>query len=92
MTTNDTAGGEAGTEIGTGAEPTAGTDEQERILQDDAGGSGPRTPEGSAHGSRYWRFTTMIATSMTAMFALTYSNTYRLADVKWSETRFYMTS
>ena len=33
----------------------------------------------------------MIATSMTAMFALTYSNTYRLADVKWSETRFYMT-
>ncbi|HUP75600.1 MAG TPA: DUF305 domain-containing protein, partial [Acidimicrobiales bacterium] len=33
----------------------------------------------------------MIATSMTAMFALTYSNTYRLGDVKWSETRFYMT-
>ncbi len=52
MTTNDTAGGEAGTEVGTGAEPTAGTDEQQRILQDDAGGSGPRTPEGSAHGGR----------------------------------------
>ncbi|MEO5842323.1 MAG: hypothetical protein ABIU08_26500 [Acidimicrobiales bacterium] len=25
------------------------------------------------------------------MFALTYSNSYRLADVKWSKTRFYMT-
>ncbi|MEQ8437796.1 MAG: DUF305 domain-containing protein [Ilumatobacter fluminis] len=33
----------------------------------------------------------MIATSMTAMFALTYANTYRLGDVRWSETRFYMT-
>ncbi|NNE12953.1 MAG: DUF305 domain-containing protein, partial [Ilumatobacter sp.] len=33
----------------------------------------------------------MIATSMTAMFALTYANTYRLGDVQWSETRFYMT-
>ncbi len=32
----------------------------------------------------------MIATSMAAMFALTYANTYRLADVEWSETRFYM--
>ncbi|MGE0512119.1 MAG: DUF305 domain-containing protein [Ilumatobacteraceae bacterium] len=32
----------------------------------------------------------MIATSMAAMFALTYVNTYRLHDVKWSETRFYM--
>jgi len=28
---------------------------------------------------------------MAAMFALTYANTYRLDDVKWSETRFYMT-
>jgi hypothetical protein len=43
------------------------------------------------HGGRYWRFAAMIATSMAAMFALTYVNTYRLADVKWSETRFYMT-
>lgn len=43
------------------------------------------------HGARYWRFAAMIATSMAAMFALTYVNTYRLADVKWSETRFYMT-
>ena len=39
----------------------------------------------------YWRFAAMIATSMTAMFALTYANSYRLGDVQWSETRFYMT-
>lgn len=51
---------------------------------DDGGGRHDR-------GGRYWRFAAMIATSMTAMFALTYVNTYRLADVKWSETRFYMT-
>jgi hypothetical protein len=40
---------------------------------------------------KYWRFAAMILTSMTAMFALTYANTYRLGDVQWSETRFYMT-
>ena len=33
----------------------------------------------------------MIAMSMTAMVALTYVNSYRLGDVRWSETRFYMT-
>ncbi len=54
-----------------------------------AGGTGPE-PKDRAHGGKYWRFAAMIATSMTAMFALTYSNSYRLADVKWSETRFYM--
>jgi hypothetical protein len=53
---------------------------------DDGGRGG-----GHAHGGKYWRFAAMIATSMAAMFALTYVNTYRLADVKWSETRFYMT-
>lgn len=52
----------------------------------DDGGSGG----GHGHGSRYWRFAAMITTSMAAMFALTYVNTYRLADVQWSETRFYM--
>lgn len=41
--------------------------------------------------AKYWRFAAMIATSMTAMFALTYANTYRVGDVQWSETRFYMT-
>ncbi len=51
------------------------------------GGSGGG---GDVDAKRYWRFAAMIATSMAAMFALTYVNTYRLADVKWSETRFYM--
>jgi len=49
---------------------------------------------GGGHGTqggKYWRFAAMIATSMAAMFALTYANTFRLADVKWSETRFFMT-
>lgn len=46
---------------------------------------------GAASPKRYWRFAAMIASSMTAMFALTYANTYRLGDVQWSETRFYMT-
>jgi len=39
----------------------------------------------------YLRFGAMIATAMTAMFALTYVNTYALDHVRWSETRFYMT-
>jgi hypothetical protein len=47
-------------------------------------------PNGTAP-VKYWRFAAMILTSMTAMFALTYANTYRLGDVQWSETRFYMT-
>lgn len=40
---------------------------------------------------RYLRFGAMIATSMIAMFALTYVNSYELSHVQWSETRFYMT-
>lgn len=47
--------------------------------------------EANSDHRNYWRFAAMIATSMTAMFALTYANTYRLGDVRWSETRFYMT-
>jgi len=39
----------------------------------------------------YLRFGGMIATSMAAMFLLTYVNTYALDHVQWSETRFYMT-
>lgn len=47
---------------------------------------------GDGSGRRnYWRFAAMIATSMVAMFVLTYANTYRLDDVEWSETRFFMT-
>ena len=38
----------------------------------------------------YLRFGAMIATSMAAMFALTYVNTYEWSHVRWSEMRFYM--
>ena len=39
----------------------------------------------------YWRFGAMILTSMVAMFLLTYANSNRIGDARWSETRFYMT-
>lgn len=39
----------------------------------------------------YLRFAAMIGTSMVAMFAVMYLNTYELGHVRWSETRFYMT-
>ena len=56
------------------------------------GGSGKHSSANSKSAHRnYWRFGAMIAASMTAMFALTYANSYRLGDVRWSETRFYMT-
>lgn len=45
---------------------------------------------GTTEASRYRRFGAMIATSMIAMLALTYVNTYQLDHVRWSETRFYM--
>jgi hypothetical protein len=53
-------------------------------------------PSGGRHGSHggaggnYARFILMIMTSMIAMFALTYLTTFRLDDVRWSETRFLM--
>ncbi|MEQ9110947.1 MAG: DUF305 domain-containing protein [Rhodospirillaceae bacterium] len=39
----------------------------------------------------YLRFFSMIATSMAVMFGLMYLNSYEMAHVRWSETRFYMT-
>jgi FlaA1/EpsC-like NDP-sugar epimerase len=39
----------------------------------------------------YLRFGAMIATSMVVMFVIMYLNTYELAHVRWSETRFFMT-
>lgn len=53
------------------------------------------TPEdaGSArHGEHttYLRFAAMIAASTVVMFALTYTNSYSLDHVRWSEERFYM--
>ncbi len=41
--------------------------------------------------SAYVRFGAMIASSMAAMFVLTYVTTYEWDHVHWSETRFYMT-
>lgn len=38
----------------------------------------------------YGRFFAMIATSMAAMFVLTYVNSYDFSHVRWSETRFFM--
>ena len=38
----------------------------------------------------YWRFAAMIATSMTVMFVLTYTNAFAWEHVRWSEERFYM--
>jgi hypothetical protein len=41
--------------------------------------------------SSYRNFAFMIATAMVVMYVLMYLNTYELADVRWSETRLYMT-
>jgi hypothetical protein len=46
------------------------------------------------HGNQvksYLRFIAMIATSMVAMFGLTYLNTNELSHVRWSEPRAFMT-
>lgn len=45
------------------------------------------------HGMKgsYRLFAGMILTSMGVMYGLMYLNTYELAHVRWSETRFYMT-
>jgi FlaA1/EpsC-like NDP-sugar epimerase len=43
------------------------------------------------HSGSYRRFGLMIATSATVMFGLMYLNTYAVAHVHWSETRFFMT-
>lgn len=57
------------------------------------GGQTPTNSELPRHepSRGYWRFGAMIASSMAAMFVLTYVNTYELDHVRWSETRFYMT-
>jgi hypothetical protein len=41
--------------------------------------------------SSYRIFVAMIITSMVVMYALMYLNTYEFSDVRWSETRLYMT-
>lgn len=43
------------------------------------------------HNASYIKFGAMILTSMVAMYVLMYLNSYDVAHVRWSETRFYMT-
>jgi hypothetical protein len=51
----------------------------------------PPSPPGQESATPYWRFGAMIATSMIAMFVLTYVNTYEVGHIHFSETRMYMT-
>lgn len=54
--------------------------------------AGRRNGSGLSDEQRtYLRFGAMIATSMVVMFGVMYLNTYELAHVEWSETRFFMT-
>jgi uncharacterized protein (DUF305 family) len=43
------------------------------------------------HKSSYRNFAAMIATSMVVMYVLMYLNSYEASDIRWSETRLYMT-
>jgi peptidoglycan/LPS O-acetylase OafA/YrhL len=53
--------------------------------------SDDRQSSSKRQSANYWRFATMIATSMAAMFVLMYVNTFAWDHVRWSETRLYMT-
>lgn len=50
----------------------------------------PQRDKQSNEGATYARFGGMILTSTLVMFALTYTNSYSLDHVRWSEERFYM--
>ncbi|HUG09293.1 MAG TPA: hypothetical protein VMP13_10440, partial [Acidimicrobiia bacterium] len=54
------------------------------------GGPGEESKQGSRHDGNYLRFGAMIATATAVMYALTYTNTFQLAHVRWSEHRLYM--
>ena len=57
---------------------------------------GARGHTGQAHGGHggggrnYLRFGAMIATSTVVMFVLTYTNSYAVEHVRWSEERVYL--
>ena len=53
-------------------------------------GDGEQGDEQRMERRKYLRFGAMIATSTTVMFLLTYTNTYVLDHVRWSEERVYM--
>ncbi len=74
----------------TAGHETASPDDHDLVTDSEPDAGGAPDDRRDAH-RHYWRFGAMIATSILAMFVLTYVNTYRLDDVEWSETRFYMT-
>lgn len=56
-----------------------------------AGAPGGESKQGSEHDDgNYLRFGAMIATATGVMYLLTYTNTFQLAHVRWSEHRLYM--
>jgi hypothetical protein len=74
----------AGKEVGamsTRTAPRAHSDERTEPDHDGSGNSGAKA---------YVRFAAMIATSTMVMFGLTYTNSYALDHVRWSEERVYM--
>ena len=61
--------------------------------QQPGGASGQAEGSHDDHGGerrKYLRFGAMIATSTVVMFTLTYTNSYALDHVRWSEERVYM--
>ena len=56
-----------------------------------SGGPGEESKQGSQQNDgNYLRFGAMIATATAVMYALTYTNTFQFAHVRWSEHRLYM--
>lgn len=77
--------------MGTGISKTArGDDEGETKVDQHPDPSESRAWLSDEQRS-YLRFGAMVVTSMVVMFVIMYLNTYELAHVKWSETRFFMT-
>ncbi len=62
-------------------------DTHQSTTPDEAVAPSEHTPDDA---KKYLRFAAMILTSTAVMFALTYTNSYELSHVRWSETRFYM--
>jgi hypothetical protein len=70
--------------------PRAGTTGGGDAPRTRPGGGGDDAHGGHAHGRPYLRFAAMILTSTAVMFGLTYTNTYALEHVRFSEERVYM--
>ena len=57
---------------------------------EETGASGTTSDGASGERSMYARFGLMILVAMLVMFALTYTNSYSVDHVRWSEERAYM--